>query len=317
MFSEVLKIIPKLDGAALASMESSLSRRFAGLAKKFGSGLKAAILGGGVTALAVSVIDKLLNPLKETQEAVDRLLGRADDISTFAKQFGTTSGNLFKLQQLAGARGLDAEGLNTLLLKFQTAVTAAKANPDQPSSVSNFVNESDLAEGFYKFIQSLQKLTRAQQDFVQRDVFGERQILKASEFLNTPSFKELENQVGISGGTGGFTQKIEKGAALQDLKQILSRRTDTAAFNAELDKLKPGMVQLQNVQDQLNAAQEIKNLGAFDDLKKLSIAADRIQKRLEDAFTLIVKHVPQIAEALTSLAGSRVVRGAVKGKVGK
>src|SRR5687767_8200002 len=108
MFSEILKIIPQLDSGDLAKLESSLSGRFTRIAKKFGKGLGSILTGGGIAGLALGLIDKLLNPLKDVQEAIDRSLKDSDDLVTNAKQFDTTAGKLAKLVALGKSTGLEA-----------------------------------------------------------------------------------------------------------------------------------------------------------------------------------------------------------------
>lgn len=321
MFKEILQIVPQMTSSDLNKMESSLSKRFSGIARKFGSGLKAALIGGGVTALAVGVIDKLLNPLKEVQETMDKLLGRSSDLKSFAQQFGSSSGNLFKLEQMAGAQGLSSEGLRTLLLKFQTAVVNTKADPSQPSAVRNFLNEPDMAEGFLKFVQGLNMLSADQKEYAEVMVFGERRILEASKFLGTKDFGALANNIGVGGGTNDYTKKINSSAALNDYNKTLQSRNDTAVFMAELAKTQgnhgTGIVDLMNKRAQVGYEKEIDGLGAIKPLLKMQIAADKISADLEKGFLTLSQHLPGIAKALDDIADSRLIKGLVKGKVGK
>lgn len=188
MLTEVLKIQPKLDNNELNQMERSLSSRFGKIAKGFGRGLKLA----SVAALGAAVLDKLINPLQEVKAAIDRTLGKADDIVTNAKQFNTTTENLLKIRSLGNVRGLSNENVDLLLTKFQGAVAQAKADPNDPanSAVKNYVNEKDTAMAFYNFIQQLQKMDKNQQVLVQQQVFGEKQVLKMAEFIQDVGFKE-------------------------------------------------------------------------------------------------------------------------------
>lgn len=188
MLTEVLKIQPKLDNNELNQMERSLSSRFGKIAKGFGRGLKLA----SVAALGAAVLDKLINPLQEVKAAIDRTLGKADDIVTNAKQFNTTTENLLKIRSLGNVRGLTNENVDLLLTKFQGAVAQAKADPNDPanSAVKNYVNEKDTAMAFYNFIQQLQKMDKNQQVLVQQQVFGEKQVLKMAEFIQDVGFKE-------------------------------------------------------------------------------------------------------------------------------
>jgi len=188
VLTEVLKIQPKLDNNELSQMERQLGSRFSRIAKGFGRGLKLA----SMAALGAAVLDKLINPLNEVKAAIDRTLGKADDIVTNAKQFNTTTENLLKIRSLANVRGISNESIDMLMTKFQTSVAAAAANPNDPanSSVRNYVNEKDTAVAFYNFMTQLQKMDKNQQLLVQAQVFGEKQILKMAEFVQDVGFKE-------------------------------------------------------------------------------------------------------------------------------
>ena len=188
MLTEVLKIQPKLDNNELNQMERQLGSRFARIAKGFGRGLKLA----SVAALGAAVLDRLINPLQEVKAAIERTLGKADDVVTNAKQFNTTTENLLKVRSLGNVRGLSNENVDMLLTKFQGAVAQASLNPNDPSvsSVKNYVGEKDTALAFYNFITQLQKMDKNQQVLVQQQVFGEKQVLKMAEFLQDVGFKE-------------------------------------------------------------------------------------------------------------------------------
>ena len=82
MYTEILKVKPQLDTKDLNKMEKTLQSRFSRLAKGFGKSITNVIKGGGVAGIAIALIDKLLNPLKEVQEAIDRSLSKGDDLAT-------------------------------------------------------------------------------------------------------------------------------------------------------------------------------------------------------------------------------------------
>ena len=315
MLSEILKLIPRIEGGDLNKMERSLSSRFGNVAKKFGGGLKAAITGGGITALAVGLIDKVLNPLQQVQEAIEKALQHGDDLSTFAKQFNTTAGNLARLQAFGKASGLDPEGVRLLLGKFQGAVAQAAANPDQTTSVSKFVGRKDTAEAFFEFVQAMQKLTPTQQNLVQQEVFGEKQILKASEFLHA-DFAFLSKKLG-GPSAEQLTNAAEKLGTLNDLKDLLAAKRDLNDLTAKANLVGPNTIAGLERKDQLDLAQENKGLAKFDSLEKISLEN---QKLINMAVNQFLKLAPIIAEILpvvvSNLGGSvklieksRLVRG--------
>lgn len=231
VFTDILKIKPQLDDKDLNAMDKKLSSRFTKIAKGFGKGLK---LAAGL-ALGASVLDKLINPLQDVKAAIDRTLGKADDIVTNAGQFNTSTKNMVKLRALADVNGLGGEQLDTLLTKFQGAVAQFNANPkdEAVSSVANFAGQKDIAVGFFDFITSLQKMTKEQQVLIQTQVFGEKQILKMAEFLQG-NFEESANTL----KSIDFDRVAKGTEKLANLEQIDRNNKVLRGLNDLVDKSK-------------------------------------------------------------------------------
>lgn len=320
MWTEIVKVIPRVDSLSLNNMEKLLHSRFANVAKKFGSGLVNVLKGGGIAGVAIALIDKVLNPLKEVQESIERSLSKGDDLATFAKQFNTTAGSLARLQAFGKATGLEPEGVRLLLAKFQAAVSQAALNPSQPSAVSNFVGKKDTAEAFFEFVQALQKLGPIQQNLVQQEVFGERQILKASEFLQA-DFKFLAEKIG-GPSAEALTIAAEQLGTLKDMKDLLSAQRELKDLQTKAGLIGPRTITELNRGENIDLARENKRLGQFDDLKKISIAADKITKLLEDAYlklapvlaTYLPKLIDQLATSAKIVEKSRSLRGLLPGQ---
>ncbi len=323
MFTEILKVIPKLDDAATSSMVRSLSSRFAKVAKAFGGGVISALKGGGYVAIASALVDKVLNPLQHVQEVIDKTLSKGSDLETFARQFDTTAGKLARLQALGEASGLDPEGVRLLLLKFQAAVSKSALAPDDPSAVKNFVGRPDTAEAFFQFIQNMQKLNSTQRNLVQQEVFGERQIGRASEFLNS-DFKKLNRQVG-GPGDQEITASVKSLRAEQDYLQVRNAQRDLKEITNNAAKITPHAIQSIAKRQDVESAGETRNLGNFDRLERLQIAGERIANQMEQGFAKIA---PLLAPALEALPGilaklniagnavekSRALRGLIPGQ---
>lgn len=293
MFTEILKVVPKLDNKDLKAMETALQGRFTKLAKGFGKGLKGAVMGGGIAGIAMGLIDKLLNPLKEVQEAIERTLATSDDLSTNAKQFNTSSGKLFKLVTLAKASGLDEGSLYTLMAKFQTAVAQAKANPndDSVSSVKNYTGHKDTSEAFFGFIQQLQKMDSNQRVLIQSQVFGEKQILKMADFLMS-DFGQLSKGTGITGvSSNKLTQSIEKLGNLNDLKDTLSAKRGVGDIQNKANAINSGMIHNMDKSAQIELDRENQKIKSYNDLAALSQTTASILFKIEEGVALLGKFV--------------------------
>lgn len=324
MFSEVLKIIPQIDPQDLNKMERALQSRFTKIAKGFGKGLANIIKGGGIAGVALALIDKLLNPLKEVQEAIEKTLHTSDDLATNAQQFNTQTGKLFKLVQLAKATGLDQDNLFQLITKFQTAVAQAKADPKDASvsSVRAFAGTKDIAEGFFNFIQSLQKMDKNQQVLVQQQVFGEKQILRMADFLQT-DFPKKFAEVGLDKvSTQKLTGSIEKLANLNDLADALTAKRETKDIIAKAGVINEGMIRARDKSEQLALEKENARIKSYENIQALNDSVTKIMGLVDTGISmlgsLIAKLTPfvdKVTLAIDKFMKSPMVRG-IKGMFG-
>lgn len=302
MFSEILKIVPKMEDKDLKAMQNALQTRFTKLTKSFGKGLVSAIKGGGIAGIALGLIDKLLNPLKEVQEAIERTLATSDDLSTNAKQFNTSSGKLFKLVTLAKASGLDESNLYTLITKFQTAVAQAKANPNDPSvsAVRNFTGNSDTSEAFFGFIKQLQKMDANSRVLIQQQIFGEKQILKMADFL-MQDFGSLAKQSGVTGvSSSKLTRSIEKLGSMNDLKDTLAARRGLGDIQAKAGVINTDMIKNMDKSAQIELERENQKIKGYNDLAALSQTTATILFKIEEGVMLFGKFVSWIMPTMNN-----------------
>lgn len=303
MFTEILKIKPQLDNKDLREMERTLQGRFTKLAKGFGKGLLNAVKGAGVAGIVLGLIDKVLNPLQDVQEAIDRSLKSSDDISTNARQFETTTGKLFKMVQLAKATGLDQDNLFTLINKYQNAVAEAKADPNADSAVRNFTGEKDQVEGFFNFIQSLQKMEKSQQLLVQQQVFGEKQVLKMADFLQS-DFPKLFKETGLDKTSSQkFGEAIDGMAGLNDLSDILSVRRGNTDVLDKGARINEGMIRERDKAEQLAQKQENQRISAYTNLSQISSSVTQIMTLIDKGVSAFGSFVPMITQAVDKITG--------------
>jgi hypothetical protein len=315
MFKEILKIIPRLETADLNRMERTLTQRFARVAKKFGGGLKKILTGGGVAGIAMVLINKIINPLKEVQDAIDRVLKQGDDLVTNAKQFGTTAGKLFKLQQVAASTGLDEDALFELIRKFQTAVAEAAADPLKPSAVRQYVGREDTAEAFFNFIQALQKIDKNQQIMVQQEVFGEKQILKMADFLQTnfaDQLKELRARPSEE-----YTPGLERLGKMSDLADTFKARQTLEDTLNKSKIITEGMVALNDIAARKELERENERIRSYKSIQTMDQAVKQIVNLIEQGLVLITDLVTQLKvfnDLIKKIPGSKFFRGIMGGK---
>lgn len=301
MFTEILKIKPQLDEKDLKKMQNLLQGRFKKLAGQFGKGLVASLKGGGILGAGLALVDKILNPLKEVQDAIDNALKSSDDIATNAKQFDTSTGKLFKLVQIAKSTGLDQDNLFTLITKFQTAVAEARANPSEPAAVSQFTGQADTAESFFEFIQALQKMDKSQQLLVQQSVFGEKQILKMADFLQTDFAAQIK-AIGLDKvSTDRLNSAVENTAAMNDLTDINAARLATKDALAKGELINKGIIDSRYRSSQIAQDRENARIKSYHDLAALSETSEKIISKVEEGVTLLGRFVTQAEPAMKSI----------------
>lgn len=307
MFTDILRIKPQLDDKDLNAMDKKLSQRFSKIAKGFGKGLK---LAAGL-ALGASVLDKLINPLQDVKAAIDRTLGKADDIVTNAGQFNTSTKNLVKLRALADVNGLGGDQLDTLLTKFQGAVAQFNANPkdESVSSVANFAGQKDIAVGFFEFITSLQKMNKEQQVLVQSQIFGEKQILKMAEFLqaNFEASAETLKQVDFD-KVAKSTEKLANLEQIDRNNKVIRGLNDLTNKAGVIDKGTIANVNRSEVNALMRENGQIaRSAAAFSAEENIAKLTENFEKLGNELLTAI----PQIFDVLNGIAN--ILKKSVEG----
>lgn len=311
MFKEVLLITPKLSSSDLNNMERSLQSRFTKVAKGFGKGLLGVLGGAGVVGLvggaiggAISgIYDRLVAPLKETQSAIDRTLKNADDISTNAKAFGSSTGELARLQAFGEATGLQAGDLTTLVQKFQSAVAEAEADPNKSSAVRQYVGTTNSVAGFFEFIQALNGMSKNDQLLVQGQVFGEKQIKKMADLL--------QNAGKIAEGFGGpsadrLTKAIDPLADQNDKVDRVAALRKLEDFEKKSQLITDDVIAQNEKQKAFELKRENDRLATFSKLASIALTADEINAKIDKA----VFHLIDIAGKMGSLtASARGIQG--------
>ena len=282
MFKEILKLIPRLDNADAARLESTLNARFNRVAKRFGSGLVSALKGGGVVGAALGLIERILNPFDQIKETIETSLARADDLKTFADQFGTSSGRLFKLETLAQSKGLEGDQLRMLISKFQNSVAEAIADPSKATSVRNFAKPGqDTAEAFFQFVQAMQKLPKEKQLLAQQEIFGEKLSLKASEFFNEKDFAGLMLRLGLA-GADSYTARINRGADQSDRNDEFKAIRARQHLEETLPRITEGMVVGVNASGAQLEQDARNNLSKFTRARAADDTMIAVQKLFQD-----------------------------------
>lgn len=318
MWREVLRIFPRLDPATTRQMEQTLTRRFMNVSKKFGRGLLQ-VVKGSILGISVTLLAKLLNPLQEVEDRIKALLGQGDDARELADRFNSTPGTVRRIQAVGQSLGVTPERLNDLMTKYAEAVETAReelADPNKEKSESTkvireFTNEKDMAEGFFKFLQSLNAQGKAQgidaRQKTERAIFGQTQFGAARRLIEA-DFEGEFKRAGIPGAEK-LDKALTKLAQLQDLQNQRAAGREANELIGASSLTNKKMIEDMARAEELRIERENKNLAAFDDLKKASNGIQEIMNGINELVKLMTKGLGLLGELLKKLSESRLFRG--------
>lgn len=337
MFTEIIKLIPILDKAALNSMFQNLDNRFTSVAKKFGAGMKNALKFGGISALVGGLVAKLLNPLEKAEAIIDKLLNKGSDAQTYAQEFNSTPGKVLRLQTLGQVHGLDAEQLRGMVSKFQGALAkeqeaqlaparieqklteatpeerpallaslkAAREEAAKGGVLHEFLNEKDIIVGFFKFVQSLQavgKVDKSRQTAIETEVLGERQRGKASEFLNATDFGAI---LAKAPSEDAFNAAAKRTGDLADQKNFLTAMREGFDFVTKANLVNEKQVNGLNVAAGLSDQADNETLKRFDATLSTSIAIQKLEAKFDQFTTDFVNTIaPDLVTGINTMAAA-------------
>ncbi len=337
MFTEVLRIKPKLDTGGAAKMENDLHDRFKKVSKRFGSGLLK-VMKGSILGLSLGLLNRLLNPIEALEEKIRNLLGQSGDIKDMADKFNTSPGQMKRLQDVSASLGVKPDQLNDMMTKYAEAIKTARnelADPtaqksESTKAVEKFAGDKDIAESFFRFIQSLRAETNAtgRKEFFgtdnkfSRDITGteSRQNFERSVFGETLPKRFVEADVGARltkmGGPDAETntKAINKMVGLQDTAQMLAAQNQAKDFVAAANTMGVSMIQKMEAAAAREDSNVTKQLQSYDNLAKAVAGIDELKQGLVEVSNVAARGVGMLGDLLTTLKASPLVRGFFGGK---
>lgn len=309
--SYILNVKPTISASDGRKLETDLNGRFARVAKKFGGALRTVgsklrgIIAGGAVA---GITAMMTNPIDSLNSTLDDTLRRYDDISSRAKQLGVSSGQLFQATAIAKSAGIQEEDFRAMLTAYAVKVGEAKAGQDQ--MLAEFVNE-DLLTGFFKMVQSLQKLTPEQRAYFGAKILGEDDVSKLAELINT-DVQERHRELFGSTTSEQTTRAIERLASTEGKQSILRGRLDVENLLAKSQTITDNTVRMQN--EIAKKQQEAENIN-FSNYEMFA----RMQAATEDSKVILADMQAKIAPLLEKSVGilDKMYNWLINSKLGK
>jgi len=313
VFTEILRIKPRIDQASASSMEKSLSARFSRVAKRFGKGLSA-VVKGSIVGISLGFLAKLLNPLKEVEDRIRALLGEGEDARELAEKYGTTTGKLRNLQDASSILGVRPEQFKELMEKFAQSIEKAREEIEKGEETSDatkvltqFTDEKDMAEAFYSFLRSLREASPEVRTTAEKEIFGSRQTGSTKRLIEGDLQGTILELMQRSKGDIG--KAIDKIASLSDQERAKGVFQDRSNLINTSQKINEKIIDDIARSRQRELEKEQRDLANFQSMKKTQEGIDEIAKMLEVLMDLVRNGVAYLGELIVLFKNSALFKG--------
>ena len=313
MFQEILRIKPVLEPAGAARMEATLSQRFSRVTKRFRQGLKAVVTGTAL-GIGLNILAKILNPIQELEEKMNSLLGKGKSILDESARFNTSSGKLLRLQTVGESLGVDPSDLSKLMEKYAEAIETGREEIKKPLKdqseatrilAKDFLEEKDLAEGFFKFIQSLRFVTdQDQRGKIEKEVLGEKLYGYRRMFTDADFNKEFQKLPALE----EFGRALNKTIMTGEDVRVARVSREANQFIRQADTLGPGTVGAINALEGNRAARENKEFAKFNQMAVTARGTEEAMAALKVPLEKLQEGIAKLVPILEQVSKSRWFR---------
>jgi len=319
LFTEILRIRPVLDRANAAAMERNLNQRFGRVARRFGQGLRN-VVRGSVFGIGLTFLTRLLNPIKALEERIKSVLGQSDEIRDLADEFGTSPGQLQRLQFAGQSLRVNPDQLRDLMRSFARSVETGREEIAGGKEVSpitktlqNFLGDEDMAESFFAFLASLRAASPEIRQAVEKGVFGGRQhgavrrlidsdLTEQMAKINAPTVEKLD-------------QAINKLADIEAQRRVLEVQRETESLLGAARNITPSMVEQMEGAARAEAQRENRELQQYNTLRQAANDVQIIVGYFQSTMVLVQRglgYLGRIVSVLETFKDSRVGKGIFK-----
>jgi hypothetical protein len=281
-----IQVNPQVSASDGQKMENELNKRFANVAKKFGTHLKNSLttsLKVGAGAGLAGIIGMIAtNPFEKVKEDLKNTLAISDDLMTRAQQFGVSTAKMTQLVAIAHSVGLDVDlALQNFASKLQEARDYKAGDTTKSKTLENFVNKKDIIENFYDFIKSVSNLPAQKRMAEIGKIYGDKMQLKIAEFAQQ-DIEARKKQIRPRGGSQEQVgRSVEKLAALEDKMAVLSAQRFQESILAKSRVISKGTVNVDDAVERAKLNREVQNLSQFEIYARQAALQEEMLKSLD------------------------------------
>jgi hypothetical protein len=281
-----IQVNPQVSASDGQKMENELNKRFANVAKKFGTHLKNSLttsLKVGAGAGLAGIIGMVAtNPFEKVKEDLKNTLAISDDLMTRAQQFGVSTAKMTQLVAIAHSVGLDVDlALQNFASKLQEARDYKAGDKTKSKTLENFVNKKDIIENFYDFIKSVSNLPAQKRMAEIGKIYGDKMQLKIAEFAQQ-DIEARKKQIRPRGGTQEQVgRSVERLAALEDKMAVLSAQRFQESILAKSRVISKGTVNVDDAVERAKLNREVQNLSQFEIYARQAALTEELLKSVD------------------------------------
>jgi hypothetical protein len=279
-----IQVNPQVSASDGQKMENELNKRFANVAKKFGTHLKNSLttsLKVGAGAGVAGIIGMLAtNPYEKVKEDLKGILTEGDDIATQAQQFGITSEQMTKLTLLAASVGTDiSQALQIFTSKLQEARDYQAGDTTKSPVLSAYIGK-DIGRAFFEFLTTASNLPAIEKNAFVGKVFSDKMQSKLAELVQqdiAKRLKELENKFGYK-ATGKAVDLLAK---REDQQAILAQKRKGEEFVRKSKVITKGTIQTDDAVERAKLNREVQNLSQFEIYARQAALTEELLKSVD------------------------------------
>jgi len=281
-----IQVNPQVSASDGQKMENELNKRFANVAKKFGTHLKNSLttslkIGAGA-GLAGIIGMVATNPFEKVKEDLKNTLAISDDLMTRAQQFGVSTAKMAQLVAIAHSVGFDVDlALQNFASKLQEARDYKTGDQTKNRALENFVNKKDIIDNFYDFIKSVSNLPAQKRMAEIGKIYGDKMQLKIAE-LAQQDIEARKKQIRPRGGSQEQVgRSAERLAALEDKMAVLSAKRFQESIIAKSRVISKGTVNVDDAVERAKLNREVQNLSQFEIYARQAALQEEMLKSID------------------------------------
>jgi hypothetical protein len=305
-----IQIQPQIGASDAQKMESDLNRRFANVAKKFGThlkntvktSLKTAAIATGAAGAGLVASAVFGNPIEKINEDLNKTVMTADELATRADQLGINLAKFAEFGTIAQSMQIDPV---LALQQFQTALQDSAdflaGDETKKDYLINFLKDGDLLDSFYAYMREMRKLGGKERGREMSKIFGDRLQSRIAELAQV-DLGQRRKEIYSKGITPEiYGSAVSQLAEKEDLQSKLKAKRDIDELIQKNRAITTGTIKAQDQYLRSKLGRETQQLSQYEIFAKQAVLQEKMLGRLDEIKAELVQTLFPIIEKMVDL----------------